>query len=158
MAQRGERDAEILQKRRAELVVLFATAPMKRTFGMSFGYEGDCAAFVLPYNPSLNHALGGVHGGVIATLIDNAGWFTAAAYYDTWLSTVDLNVRLLEPVRGEDLEARGKMVRSGDRLAMTDMEVRTAKGQLVATGTGTFAVTETPYTTAVQGMGTARLS
>jgi uncharacterized protein (TIGR00369 family) len=149
MATRRQPDAEVLDRRRAELVQLFDLAPMKRTFGMRFIYQGDCAAFVLPYNPGLDHALGGVHGGVIATLIDNAGWFTAAAYYDTWLATVDLNVRLLEPAREEDLEARGKLVRGGRRLAMTDMEVRTAKGLLVATGTGTFAVTSTPFSASV---------
>ena len=31
---------------------------------------------------------------VIATLLDNAGWFTAAVEYDTWIATVELTVRL----------------------------------------------------------------
>jgi uncharacterized protein (TIGR00369 family) len=107
-------------------------------------YEADSAVFHLPYNAALDHAMGGVHGGAIATLLDNAGWFSAAAYYSTWIATVDLHVRLLEPVTRQSLVARGRVVRHGKRLAMADMEVRIVDGDLVATGTGTFAVTSRP--------------
>lgn len=33
----------------------------------------------LPYNPDLDHTLGSIHGGVHTTMLDTAGWFTAAA-------------------------------------------------------------------------------
>ena len=89
----------------------------------------------------LNHALGEVHGGVIATLIDTAAWFTAAVHYDTWLATVEFQTRLLEPVSGEKLIARGSTVRVGKSLAIADAEVRTAEGRLIALGSGTFTVT-----------------
>ena len=129
-------------ERCAELVALFSRAPIKQTFGMVLSYDDeDRAVFVLPHNPGLEHALHDTHGGVIATLLDNAGWFTAAAQYDTWIATVELQVRLLEPVQREDLRAAGRLVRRGQHLAVCEMEVRTASGRLVAMGSGTFAVT-----------------
>ena len=72
-----------IARRSQRLTALFARAPMKKTFGMtvSFDEQGD-ATFVMPHQKAMEHALGDTHGGVIATLIDNAGWFTAATRYD----------------------------------------------------------------------------
>ncbi|HKZ51822.1 MAG TPA: PaaI family thioesterase [Candidatus Acidoferrales bacterium] len=69
------------QRRRDELLHLFNhTAPIARTFGMKLSYTDEGNAVIeLPYNPALDHALGGIHGGIYATLLDSAGWFTAAA-------------------------------------------------------------------------------
>ena len=133
---------EVLATRRADLVALFDHAPIKHTFGMDLSYDHQGrAVFDQPYNPGLDHALKGVHGGVIATLLDNAGWFTAAAYYDTWIATVEMSVRLHEHVSAEDLQSRGRIIRLGRRISVCAMEVRTAAGRLIATGQGTFTST-----------------
>ena len=131
-----------LQQRATELKALFARAPIGRTFGMTLDYTADFrAVFHLPHNRGLEHAMGDTHGGAIATLLDNAGWFTAAVHYDNWIATVDLQVKILEPCRQEDLRATGRLVRAGSRLAVAEMEVRAAGGRLVAVGSGTFAAT-----------------
>jgi uncharacterized protein (TIGR00369 family) len=128
-----------------KLIDFFDKAPIKKTFGMDFSYdEKGEAVFVMPYNPDLDHALGGIHGGIISTLLDNAGWFTIAPHYETWIATVDLNVQLLDHAKEIGLTARGVLVRAGKRLAMARMEVHTDEGKLVATATGTFSVTSVP--------------
>jgi len=135
-------DAAVLAARRAEMVALFDTAPIKHHFGMVLTYdEQGSAVFDLPYNPALDHALKGTHGGALATLLDNAGWFTVAPYFDTWIATVEFSVRLHQPVARTHLTARGELVRLGRRLSVARMEVRTPDGALVATGAGTFTVT-----------------
>jgi len=134
--------ANEVEERRRLMVELFDAASIKRAMGMELHYDRDgCAVFDMPYNSRFDHFLGGIHGGIISTLLDNAGWFTAAAYYDTWISTLDLNVKLLEWAEKEDLRSRGWMVRRGKRVAVADMEVRTSEGRLVATGSGIFVVT-----------------
>ena len=131
-----------LQRRAAQLQALFARAPFGKSLGMKLSYTADFeAVFDLPHHRELEHAMGDTHGGAIATLLDNAGWFTAAIHYDSWITTVELHVRLLEPSRKEDLRAKGTLVRAGKRLAVAQMEVRTAAGRLVATGSGTFTAT-----------------
>jgi len=137
--------SEPSEQRQIELKALFEKAPFKHTFAMelTFDINGN-AVLDMPYNPSFDHALGGVHGGVIATLLDNAGWFTVAVHTTTWVSTVEFHVRLLEPVANSHLQSRGRLVRMGKRLAVADMDVRTPDGSLVALGSGTFLVTSMP--------------
>lgn len=135
-----------IKKRQRELIELFNSAPIKKTFGTTLRYDDqDSAIFEHPYNPNLDHALNGVHGGVIATLIDNAGWFTIAAHYETWIVTVELSVRLLEPVSGQKLVSRGWIVRKGKTVSQAGMEVKTDDGKLIATGAGTFMVISTAF-------------
>lgn len=131
---------------RAErLVAFFAHAPMKRTFGMELAFDAEGnARFTMPNQSDMHHALGDTHGGVIATLLDNAGWFTAATRYDCWVNTSELTVRLHEPAKQEDLLATGRVVRAGRRLCVVEMEVRSASGRLVATGAGSFMVSSRP--------------
>ena len=131
----------------ATLIRLFDSAPIKHSFGMELSYREDGrAVFDLPYNSKLNHALGDTHGGIIATLLDNAGWFTVAAHYGMWVVTVDLNIHLLEGAGQSDLVAVGRLVRAGKKLAVADMEVRSKKGSLIAIGSGSFSVTSKSIT------------
>ena len=127
------------------LHALFNRAPVKRTYGMELSFNGNGQAmFDMPYKPDFDHAFGGIHGGVFATLMDYAGWFTVATKYKYWVATVDLQIQLLEPAEKAHLRSIGELVRAGQRLAMARMEVRTDKSALVAVGTATFAVTSLP--------------
>lgn len=131
-------------EREAAMMRLFPTARIKTTTGMDLSYEEGRAVFHQAHNPNFDHGIGGIHGGLIMTLLDNAAWFTAAPYYDHWIATVELSVRMLESVKEEDLVARGRLVRAGKRLAVAEAEVHTAAGRLIATAAGTFAVTSVP--------------
>ena len=137
-------DAVILREQK--LMEFFDKAPMKKTFGMDFSYnDNNSAIFVMPYNPGFDHALNQIHGGVIATLLDNAGWFTAAAQYDTWISTAEMQVRLLEPADKVKLISEGQIIKKGKKLAIVEMKVYTEDDVLIAVGSGTFAVTNLLY-------------
>jgi len=136
---------ELLAARRRAFVELFQSAPIIKTFGMSLRYDAHERAIVeLPYNPSFDHALGSIHGGVIAMMLDTAGWFTVAPYYDSWIATVEFQVRLLEPASRQALRATGKLIRIGKRLAVAEMEVHSADERLIARGSGTFSLTSVP--------------
>lgn len=135
-------DDKTLRARRDELLTFFEHAPIKKTLGFDFRYDEEGRAiFEMPFSRHTTHALGDVHGGVIGVMIDNAGWFTAAPYFEQWIATVEYQVRLLEPARREAVIARGEIVRVGKRLATCEVDVRSASGRLVARGAGTFTVT-----------------
>jgi acyl-CoA thioesterase len=132
----------VRRSRMKRLAALYDGAPIKRTFGMDLLYDDDGrAVFEMPYKRGFDHGLGATHGGVIATMLDNAGWFTAAVEYETWIATSNLEVRLLEPAVKADLRATGRLLRAGKNVAMAEMEVRTRDGRLVAVGSATFVVT-----------------
>lgn len=116
-------------------------APIAGTFGMSLSYNEEGQAVVdLPYNPGLDHALGGVHGGVYATMLDTAGWFTAAAAHDgsCWLATSEMSVHLLLPVERTSLRAVGRLIKRGKRQHVAEMHLYDGDGRLVGHATGTF--------------------
>ena len=127
-----------------ELLHLFnQRAPIARTFGMKLSFTPEGNAVVdLPHNPGLDHALNGIHGGVYATLLDSAGWFTAAAAHDAscWLATTEMSMHLLAPASNTSLRAEGRLIRRGSRQDVAEMRLYDGDGKLIAHATGTFVV------------------
>ena len=132
------------EERIEELIRMFnQKAPIARFFGMKLSYAKDGSAVIdLPYNSNLDHSQGGVHGGVYATLLDCAGWFTAAIAHEPscWLATSEITVRYLEPVSGLSLRAGGRLIKRGKRQDVVEMHLYDEKGSLVGHATGTFIV------------------
>jgi uncharacterized protein (TIGR00369 family) len=131
-------------KRINELLHLFnERAPIARAFGMRLSYSDEGNAVVdLPYNPDLDHALGGIHGGVYATMLDTAGWFTAAAAHDIdcWLATAEISIHFLAAVQRSPLRAVGRLIKQGKRQDISEMHLYDGEGRLVGHATGTFIV------------------
>ena len=127
-----------------ELVRVFnEVAPIARYFGMTLSYTEERNAVVtLPYNPNLDHPLGGVHGGVYATLLDCAGWFTAAAAHDVpcWIATAEMSIHFLLPVKRTSLRATGRLLKPGKRQDIAEMHLYNGQDQLVGHAMGTFIV------------------
>ena len=134
------------KKRQDWFIQLFNGAPIAKATGMRLRYnDKGQAIFEMPYNPQFDHALEQVHGGLIATMIDNAGWFTAAPHFDHWIATAEFTTRFHEPAEKETLFSIGEIVRRGKHLTSCRMEVKSTKDRLIATGEGTFFVTTVPY-------------
>ena len=133
---KGEREEELLN-------MFHNQAPISRYFGMHLSFTEDGSAAVdLPHNPNLDHALGGVHGGVYATMLDTAGWFAVAlARTDpTLIVTSEITVRYLEPVERMSLRAIGKVIRQGKRQDVAEMQLLDEEERLVGHATGAFII------------------
>ncbi|MGD9316200.1 MAG: PaaI family thioesterase [Anaerolineae bacterium] len=131
-------------RRVAELLHTFnEVAPIARTFGMRLSYNDEGQAIVdLAYNPGLDHALGGIHGGVYATMLDTAGWFTAAAAHDEscWLATSEMSIHFLAPAAHTSLQAIGRLIKRGKRQDVAEVHLYDGRGCLVGHATGTFVL------------------
>lgn len=94
-----------------------------------------------------------LHGGVIATLLDNVGGVAAmtAAYARLkgepreekmrrmgQLGTIDMRIDFIRPGRGEVFTAIGRVVRVGSKICATQMELRNEQDVLIATGNAVF--------------------
>ncbi len=135
-----------IRKRCEDLAKLFQAAPIATHLGMTIRFDEKFRAiFELPYTGRMNNGIGTIHGGAIATLIDNAAWFTIAARQEGWIATVEMQIRMLEPVRGEAIWSRGKIIRLGKRLSTAEAEVRTSDNRLIAKGSGTFTTTSVEF-------------
>jgi len=127
-----------------ELIELFRGAPIARLFGMALSFDDQGHAYInLPYNPNLDHAAKGIHGGVIATMLDTAGWFAVAAHNEgIWIATSEFKIHLLNPVKESELHAEGWVIKSGKRISVAEIRVSASNGELIAIGTGTYVTIE----------------
>ncbi|MFO8009388.1 MAG: thioesterase family protein [Dehalococcoidia bacterium] len=96
-----------------------------------------------------------LHGGFISAVLDNAGG--AAVFLSSYKqlkgqpfetqikklsknATIDLRVDYLRPGVGKEFTAEGWILRKGNKVAVTRMELRNDEGALIAVGTGTYSV------------------
>ena len=86
---------------------------------------------------------GAVHAGVLASVMDSAAGYAAFTLMPAGsdVVSVEFKVNLLEPARGERIEARARVVRSGRTLSAVSAEAWARDGEgerLVATFSGTM--------------------
>lgn len=96
-----------------------------------------------------------LHGGVISSILDVAGGHTVflRVYKDvrdkprdkqlerlSKIATIDLRIDYIRPGTGNAYVARGYILRLGNKVAVTRMELHNEKNVLIAVGTGTYTV------------------
>lgn len=96
-----------------------------------------------------------LHGGVTASALDLAGGVVAAANIIAQLNdlspqninqslrklgTIDLRTDFLRPGRGKEFTATARIIRSGSKVAVAQMELHNELNDHIAVGTGTYMV------------------
>ncbi|NBD10816.1 MULTISPECIES: PaaI family thioesterase [Corallococcus] len=123
----------------AFLIEQFNEAPLNKTLGVTLEYNAQGEAVCRwKRKAEFDHGGQDTHGGILMTLLDMAGWFTAAAQSGAIVVTSDLNVRLLSPAKQQDLVATARVIRDGSKAVIAEMTVSSPKG-LVATANASFA-------------------
>jgi len=86
--------------------------------------------------------LGGVHGGLYASIVDTVAFW--AVYYDldegVGITTLDLSVDYVSPAISGKLMARGKRIRTGKTICFASAEINDEKGRLIAQGSSKMVV------------------
>ncbi len=79
----------------------------------------------LPYRPELTQQDGYFHAGILSTIADSAGGYAGYTLMpaDSRVLTVEYKVNLLAPAQGELLVARGRVLRAGRKLVITQVDV-----------------------------------
>jgi len=101
-----------------------------------------CAIVDLDVDTEHLQAFGYVHVGVYASAIDTAAFWSAFCELEegTGITTVDLKVNYLAPVKTGKLTAEGKRIKMGKTLGLAEATVKDAQGRVVAHGTSTLIV------------------
>lgn len=83
-----------------------------------------------------------LHGGVLATLVDTATFWSAYMRIpeDAGLVNIDLKLNYLKPVEKGLLSAEGRALRSGKSISYAEASVFNETGERVAHGTSTLMV------------------
>ena len=132
--------------------------PFNRIFGLTVDSlkPGSVAVrFEMKKELIGNYVHGILHGGVISSVLDAAGGLAAASSIMDKMKdkpseeiakrimktgTIDLRVDYLRPGRGKFFRATSSIMRAGNRVAVTRMELHNDKDLLIAVGTGTYIV------------------
>ncbi|HYJ18562.1 MAG TPA: PaaI family thioesterase [Burkholderiales bacterium] len=90
---------------------------------------GECE-IQLPFRSDLTQQHGYFHGGIIGTIADSAGGYAAFSLMpeDSSVLTVEYKMNLLAPGDGEVLLARGKVLKAGRSLVVTQVDAFVIKG------------------------------
>ena len=85
---------------------------------------------------------GFVHGGAIASVMDAATFWAAFPQVKDGmgLTTVEIKVNYLAPVREGKLVAKGRCIKIGKTLALGETYINSAEGNLIAHGTATMMI------------------
>lgn len=98
--------------------------------------EGQTMTGEFMPQPKFQGWQGVVHGGILATLLDEAMTRLAAIVYGGAV-TAEMTVRYVAPARiGEKLHIRGEIVSGSSRLAELKAEITDASGVVIARSTG----------------------
>lgn len=132
--------------------------PFNRVLGLDVvSLHHDNPTLRFDMRPELigNFVRGNLHGGVISAVLDTTGGMTAflglqqklkdepiTARIERFgrISTIDMRVDYLRPGLGKSFECRGSLLRTGNKVAVTRMELFNDSGALIATGTGAYTV------------------
>ena len=119
----------------------FAAVPYAKLLGLQLGEvnPGDVSIY-LEVRDELRQNQGVVHGGAVASLIDTAAAFAVLTRLEIneRVTTTDLTIHYLRPVRAGRLTARARIVRGGRRLFVLSVEVTSNQEILVATAVTSY--------------------
>jgi uncharacterized protein (TIGR00369 family) len=133
----GIRDSDDESAAAPSLAELFALIGMRPDT-----HNGEFA-MRMPVSPQVVNTSGALQGGLIATLVDVAGGQYALDYLQpgTTMTTADLFVRYLRPIRQGSALAVPRMLRSGKRAMVMQVDIfGDGDDELAATATVNFAI------------------
>ncbi len=122
----------------------FARQAYMATLGASLARVAPGEVWIaLPVRNGLLQQHGAVHAGALASVLDSAGGYAAFTLMPegAGVVSVEFKLNLLEPARGERIEARARVVRAGRTLTSVAAEAWAARDggeRLVATFSGTM--------------------
>lgn len=124
-----------------ELIDLVNSSPFPSHLPMRLvSVSLDLAVVVLHIDPRHMQPFGMVHGGVIASLIDTATFWSAYLRLpeDSGLVNIDLKLNYLRQVEQGLLTAEGRCIKSGRTISYAEARVIDEQGVLHAHGTSTL--------------------
>jgi len=132
--------------------------PFNKVLGLTVeSLNLDQASVRLPMRQELigNFIRGSLHGGVISSTLDFMGGLVAflsvlktmqgqsvqaMAERFAKIGTIDMRIDYLRPGLGDYFIATGYVLRTGNKVAVTRMELHNNERQLIAVGTGAYTV------------------
>ena len=132
--------------------------PFHRLLGLKVDYlrpDGAGSSFAMKNKLIGNPVPGILHGGVISAVLDATGGMTVTASAAgrmqglspdeivrrlSRMGTIDIRIDYLRPGKGTKFRSTGTIMRTGNKVAVTRMELRNQDDVLIAVGTGSYMI------------------
>lgn len=109
----------------------FSKQGLMTTLGASLDkVEPGYVEIALTPSPAVSQQHGFVHAGAVAAIADSAAGYAALSVMPegTGVLTAEFKINLLAPAAGERIVARGRVVKSGRTLTLSQADVFAVKG------------------------------
>jgi uncharacterized protein (TIGR00369 family) len=119
----------------------FSRQALLATLGARLQHVGTgLVEIALPYSPAITQQHGFVHAGAISTILDTACGYAALTTMPAHAAvlTTEFKINLLSPARGTLFLARGRVVKAGRTLTVTQGECLADDGKTIAIMTATM--------------------
>jgi uncharacterized protein (TIGR00369 family) len=126
-----------------KLIEKVNTSPFPRHLRMKLvAISFDQATVKLETGQCHLQPFGIVHGGVMATLIDTATFWSVFLRLpeNAGLVNIDLKLNYLKSIASGVMSAEGRCIRAGRSINYAEASVKDSKGNLIAHGTSTLMV------------------
>ena len=103
----------------------FAAQQLMKTIGARLArVDAGEIEIRVPFRPDLTQQHGLLHAGVVTSVLDSACGYAALSLMPAGVGvlTVEFKTNLLAPARGEELIARGRVVRAGRTITVCQAE------------------------------------
>lgn len=126
-----------------KLIEIVNTSPYPRHLRMQLvSISVDQAMVKLKTEQCHLQPFGIVHGGVLATLVDTATFWSVFLKLpeDAGLVNIDLKLNYLKSVSSGVMTAEGRCIRAGRSINYAEASIKDKEGNLIAHGTSTLMV------------------
>ncbi|MFZ3591451.1 PaaI family thioesterase [Bacillus sp. DJP31] len=106
----------------------------------AISYEKGNVILQLQIEDYHKNSIGTVHGGVIATMIDNIIGATITSLVSLPSTTINLNISYTKPAVDGLLIAKATILQQGYRIVTGEGIITDQDDQMIAKGTGTFKI------------------
>ena len=116
-------------------------------FQMDTQFEAESCSVTIPVTPLSHNSFGMPHGGVIATIADNAMGFLVnkdLRPYGKGAVTTNININYVKAATEDTLIATATYLHKGRQTLVLDCTVTQPNGKKIAYATGSFFVIEPP--------------
>jgi uncharacterized protein (TIGR00369 family) len=118
-------------------------SPFYKTIKMQLDKTGEKGSLLkIKLGRKHHNALGIVHGGVVAALIDSACSMSVIPHLrdDETIVTTELHIQYYLSITGEDIIGRGRVVHHGRRVVYAEAEIFDKEEKIVAKGFASFLI------------------
>lgn len=100
----------------------------------------DGVTMQLRLRPELLNSNGVLHGGITASVVDEAAWWAIRNHFEDPrpATTAELKINYLLPIAGKKLTARAYLLRAGKKLCVSRVDVLNEKRRLAAAAIVTY--------------------